>query len=348
MTNIMLAGMSGLIITLLGTPVAIRLFRRRGWGQLIREEGPRAHFEKRGTPTMGGLVILAGAFGGYLLGHIGLGGPSPFHDSGLLAMGTIMALAALGFLDDIIKIRKARSLGLQSRAKFLGQLIIGLTFAVLAVQVVGIGTDLSFFRSTAVDLGLVFYLWVFVMMAASSNGVNLTDGLDGLAVGSAAQVLAAFVVIAFWQFRHQPFYDIAATGSDPFDIAIVAAALFGACAGFLWWNTAPAKIFMGDTGSLMLGGAMAVFAILLNTQLLLVIVGGLYVVETLSVITQVAVFKRTGRRIFLMAPIHHHFELAGWPEFTVIVRFWVLSGLSVAFGIGLFYADFLSKGGNNL
>ena len=186
------------------------------------------------------------------------------------------------------------------------------------------------------------------MMTAASNGVNLTDGLDGLAVGSAAQVLAAFVVIAFWQFRHEGFYEWRATGSDPFDLAIVASGLFGACAGFLWWNTAPAKIFMGDTGSLMLGGAMAVFAILLNTQLLLVVLGGLYVVETLSVIAQVAAFKRSGKRIFLMAPIHHHFELAGWPEFTVIVRFWVLSGLSVAFGIGLFYADFLSKGGQNL
>jgi phospho-N-acetylmuramoyl-pentapeptide-transferase len=175
--------------------------------------------------------------------------------------------------------------------------------------------------------------------------VNLTDGLDGLAVGSAAQVIAGFVVIAFWQFRHPVFYDLSASGTDPFDLALVAAALFGSCAGFLWWNTAPAKIFMGDTGSLMLGGAMAVLAILLNTQLLLVLLGGLYVVETLSVLIQVAVFKRTGNRVFLMAPIHHHFELAGWAEYTVIVRFWVLSGLSVAFGVGLFYADFLSKGG---
>jgi phospho-N-acetylmuramoyl-pentapeptide-transferase len=188
-------------------------------------------------------------------------------------------------------------------------------------------------------------LWASVMIAAGSNGVNLTDGLDGLAVGSAAQVFAAFIVIAFWEFRHPGFYDWRATGSDPFDLAIVAAALAGACAGFLWWNTAPAKIFMGDTGSLMLGGAMAVLAILLNTQLLLIVMGGLYVIEALSVIIQVAVFKRTRKRVFLMAPIHHHFELAGWPEFTVIVRFWVLSGLSVAFGVGLFYADFLGKGG---
>lgn len=345
MTNILIAGIAGLIVTLLGTPLAIKSFRRRGWGQLIREEGPRAHFEKHGTPTMGGLVILVGSVLGYVFGHVGTGGLSPFRDSGVLAVGTIAALALLGFVDDFIKIQKARSLGLQKWAKFCGQVLVAAVFAVIAVQVVGIGTDLSFFRSTALDLGVFFYLWTFLMVAASSNGVNLTDGLDGLAVGSAAQVLAAFVVIAFWQFRHQGFYDIGQTGSDPFDLAIVAAGLFGACAGFLWWNTAPAKIFMGDTGSLMLGGAMAVLAILLNTQLLLAIVGGLYVVETLSVIAQVAVFKRTGKRLFLMAPIHHHFELAGWAEYTVIVRFWVLSGLSVAFGLGLFYADFLSKGG---
>ncbi|MFN2488227.1 MAG: phospho-N-acetylmuramoyl-pentapeptide-transferase [Actinomycetota bacterium] len=344
MINIMVAGLVGLLVTLLGTPVAITRFRARGWGQLIREEGPKAHYEKRGTPTMGGLVIFAGGVLGYVLGHVGRD-LSPFRDSGLLAIGTIAALALLGFIDDFIKIRMSRSLGLQKRAKFLGQLIIAAIFSVVAVEVIGVGTDLSFFRSTAINLGVLFYLWVFLMITASSNGVNLTDGLDGLAVGSVAQVLAAFVVIGFWQFRHQVFYDISKTGSDPFELAIVASALFGACAGFLWWNTAPAKIFMGDTGSLMLGGATAVLAILLNTQLLLIVMGGLYVVETMSVIAQVAAFKRTGKRPFLMAPIHHHFELAGWPEFTVIVRFWVLSSLSVAFGLGLFYADFLSKGG---
>ena len=345
MTNILIAGTVGLVLTLFGTPLAIKSFRRRGWGQLIREEGPKAHFEKRGTPTMGGLVILAGTLCGYALGHFGSGGYTPPNDSGLLAVGTIVALAGLGFLDDMIKIRKSRSLGLQSRAKFLGQVVVAAVFAVIAVHVVHIPTNVSFFRPTALHLGILFYIWVFVMMAASSNGVNLTDGLDGLAVGSAAQVLAAFVVIAFWQFRHGAFYDVSAQTSDPFELALVASSLFGSCAGFLWWNTPPARIFMGDTGSLMLGGSMAVLAVLLNTQLLLLILGGLYVVETLSVIAQVAIFKRSGKRIFLMAPIHQHFELAGWAEITVIVRFWVLSGLSVAFGLGLFYADFLSKGG---
>ena len=345
MTNIMVASIVGLLVTLLGTPVAVRIFRSRGWGQLIREEGPKAHYEKRGTPTMGGLVILAGTIAGFLLGHIGFGGPIEFKDSGVLAMGTLVSLAALGFADDFIKIRMSRSLGLDKRTKFIGQLLIAAVFSVLAVEVVGVGTDLSFLGPTAIDLGVFFYVWCFLMIAASSNAVNLTDGLDGLAVGSGLQVVAAFVVIGFWQTRHPVFYDITATGADPFELAIVSAALFGACTGFLWWNTAPAKIFMGDTGSLMLGGAMAVLAILLDTQLLLIVMGGLYVIETLSVIAQVAVFRRTGRRPFLMAPIHHHFELAGWPEFTVIVRFWVLSGLSVAFGVGLFYADFLSKGG---
>jgi phospho-N-acetylmuramoyl-pentapeptide-transferase len=343
--GIMIAAMVSLAFTMFGTPVAIRRFRGRGWGQLIREEGPKAHYEKRGTPTMGGLVILCGMLLGYALGHIGRDGIVPFRDTGVLAVGTITALGLLGFVDDFIKIRKSRNLGLHSSAKFLGQLAIAAGFGLLAIQVTDIGTDLSFFRSTALDLGIAFYLWAFVMIAASSNGVNLTDGMDGLAVGSSSQVFAAFVVIAFWEFRHPTFYDLRATGSDPFDLAIVAAALFGACAGFLWWNAAPAKIFMGDTGSLMLGGAMAILAILLNTQLLLLVMGGLYVVETLSVIIQVAVFKRSGKRIFLMAPIHHHFELAGWSEFSVIVRFWVLSGLSVAFGLGLFYADFLGKGG---
>ena len=208
MTNIMLAGLVGLVVTLLGTPLAIMRFRTLGWGQLIREEGPKAHYEKRGTPTMGGLVILAGALLGYAIGHIGRGGLSPFRDSGILAMGTIVALALLGFVDDFIKIRKSRSLGLQKRAKVLGQLLIAGVFGALAVRIVGVGTDVSFFRSTALNLGILFYVWVWLMITAASNGVNLTDGLDGLAVGSAAQVWAAFAVIGFWQFRHRTFYDM--------------------------------------------------------------------------------------------------------------------------------------------
>jgi phospho-N-acetylmuramoyl-pentapeptide-transferase len=345
MRAILLSSGLAVVCSLLGTRLAMGWFTRHGLGQPIRDDGPTTHHIKRGTPTMGGLVILAGCVLGYLFGHIGSEGLNEFKDSGLLALFAIIAFAFLGFLDDFIKIRKSRSLGLNGRAKFVGQLLIALVVAFVALEVVGIPSTVSFFRPTLINLGIFFYLWVFVVIAASSNGVNLTDGMDGLAVGSAVPVLASFVIISFWQFRNPVFYDIAVTRSDPFDIGLVAAALFGACAGFLWWNTAPAKIFMGDTGSLMLGGAMAVFAILLNTTLLLILLGGLYVLETLSVLVQVLVFKKTKKRLLLMAPIHHHFELAGWPEYAVIVRFWVLSGMSVAFGIGLFYADFLSKGG---
>lgn len=345
MISILIAGMVGLAVSLFLTPVAVKNFRAWGWGQTIREEGPKAHYEKSGTPTMGGLVILAGTILGYAFGHIGREGLVPFRDSGIVALGATIAFGILGFIDDFIKVRKARNLGLRSRAKFIGQAVIAIVLTYLVTEVVKVGTDVSFFRSTAIDLGIFFYIWVFILVSGSSNGVNLTDGLDGLAVGASAQVLGAFVVIAFWQFRHPGFYDIGKTGSDPFDLAILAAAMFGACAGFLWWNTAPAKIFMGDTGSLMLGGAMATFAILLNTQLLLLLLGGIFAVETLSVVMQVLFYKTLKRRVFLMAPIHHHFEVGGWPEVTVIVRFWILSGLSVAFGLGLFYADFLGKGG---
>jgi phospho-N-acetylmuramoyl-pentapeptide-transferase len=223
-------------------------------------------------------------------------------------------------------------------------------FALVVVNFSHTNTDLSFIRDTALKLGIFFYLWVFVMIAASSNGVNLTDGLDGLASGSAALVLAAYVIIPFWQARHSclPVPTTACYGVNAvvsLDVAIVAAAALGAVTGFLWWNAAPAKIFMGDTGSLAIGGLLAALAVITDTQLLLLILGGLYALETTSVIAQVAAFRLTGRRVFRMAPLHHHFELLGWPEFTVIVRFWILAGLAVAFGLGLFYADFLARGG---
>ena len=213
-------------------------------------------------------------------------------------------------------------------------------FAVLCIHWVGISTQLSFARDLGVDLGgWGWGVWAVLIIIASANAVNLTDGLDGLASGSAAFVAAAFVIIAFWQGRHVAIY-----GVDPdeaIDAAVVAASVLGACAGFLWWNAAPARIFMGDTGSLALGGGLAGLALLTRTQLLLPIMGGLFVLETLSVVIQVISFRGFNRRVFRMAPIHHHFELAGWPEFTVIVRFWLICGLFVAFGLGLFYADFI-------
>jgi len=343
---ILLAAIVSLMVTLGGTPFAIRVFRARGFGQLIREDVGH-HGEKRGTPTMGGLLIIVGVLAGYLAAHVVV----PFRSTGTtgsLVLASMVALGTLGFLDDYFKIRHQRSLGLNKTAKIIGQLVVVVAFALLARHV-GASTRLSFVRQTALNLGPLFVVWVFLIMAGTSNGVNLTDGLDGLAAGSSALVFAAYVVIAFWQFRH-PCGTAAGPGCyrgipDPLDLAIVAAAVLGGCAGFLWWNAAPARIFMGDTGSLALGGALGALAVLTSTELLLVILGGLFVIETTSVVMQVAAFHVLHRRVFKMAPLHHHFELGGWPEFTVIVRFWIIAGLAAALGLGLFYADFLARGG---
>ena len=346
MRSVLLAALIGLTLGLIGTPFAIRMFRRQGFGQLIRDDGPEAHHTKRGTPTMGGAVIIAATVIGYVVAHL-VGGR--FTASGILICFAMVGLGLVGFLDDIIKIRKQRSLGLNKTAKLAGQMAVAVVFAVLALRLADASTSVSFIRDTSLALGAVgFVIWAYVMISATSNGVNLTDGLDGLASGSSVMVFAAYVVIAFWQNANScliPGIDASACYDvrDPLDIAIFSAAGMGACFGFLWWNAAPAKIFMGDTGSLSLGGAFAAIAILSRTELLLVILGGLFVVETLSVIIQVVAFRGFKRRAFNMAPIHHHFELAGWPEFTVIVRFWIVAGLAVAFGLGVFYAEFLSR-----
>jgi phospho-N-acetylmuramoyl-pentapeptide-transferase len=345
--QILIAAMVGLMVTLGGTPFAIRVFRNRGLGQLIRDNVGQ-HQEKRGTPTMGGVLIISGIGAGYLCGHI-LGSFRATGNSGVLVLGVAASLGLVGFMDDYLKVRHQRSLGLNKKAKVLGQLAVAVAFALIARKVYGVSTNLSFVRDTALNLGPLFVLWIFLIMAGTSNGVNLTDGLDGLAAGSGALVFAAYVVIAFWQFRHPC---VAGGGPgcyqgipDPLDLAIVAAAVLGACAGFLWWNAAPARIFMGDTGSLALGGALAAMAVMTSTQLLLVILGGLFVIETTSVLAQIVAYHGFKTRVFRMAPLHHHFELGGWPEFTVIVRFWIIAGLAAALGLGLFYADFLARGG---
>ena len=355
MTSILVAAAVGLLVTLLGTPFAIRLFRAWGWGQRIREawygEGPeshKAHIGKVGTPTMGGVVILIAIGIAYVVARVT---GARFSAGGAAALFAAFGLGTVGFLDDYLKIRKQRSLGLKKSTKIIGQGLVGVGFGLLAVQAAGVSTNLSFIRVTTVELGLFFYIWTFLMLSAASNAVNLTDGLDGLASGSSALVLAAYVFMAFWLDRHSchvpnhgpACYEIA--GRTALDLAIVAAGALGAVAGFLWWNAAPARIFMGDTGSLALGGLAGALAILTDTQLLLVILGGLWVLETTSVIAQIVSFRMFNRRLFRMAPVHHHFELVGWPEFTVIVRFWIVAGLSVAFGLGLFYADFLARGG---
>jgi phospho-N-acetylmuramoyl-pentapeptide-transferase len=264
-------------------------------------------------------------------------------------------LGFVGFLDDFLKIRNQRSLGLRSRAKMAGQALVAVVFAVLALQFADVNgltpasTAISFTRDTALVLGpALFVVWAYLMVAAASNGVNLTDGLDGLATGAAGITFAAYAIIGVWQFG-QACERVESTGCyqvrDPLDLAIVAAALTGACVGFLWWNTSPAKIFMGDTGSLALGGAMAGLAIMSRTELLLLLLGLLFVIITLSVILQVGSFKLRGKRVFRMAPLQHHFELLGWAEVTIVVRFWIVAALGTAGGLALFYAEWLTGTG---
>ena len=328
MNAILIAAAAGLLVTLLGTPVAIRLFRLWRWGQVIREDGPRGHMEKMGTPTMGGIVIIGATAVAYAVSRPVI---TTVTAAGLALLALMAGLGLVGAIDDYLKIRRRRSLGLNKTAKFLGQTAVAVGFGLVAVHFAHVHTELSFIRPSRVALGVAFYAWVVIMVTAASNAVNLTDGLDGLASGSGALVFAAYVIIAFWEFRHScglPLPGPACYGIGPavaIDAAVVAAGALGATAGFLWWNAAPAKIFMGDTGALALGG--------------------LYAMVTTSVIVQVVAFRLFHRRVFRMAPIHHHFELVGWPEFTVIVRFWILAGLAVAFGLGLFYADFLARGG---
>jgi phospho-N-acetylmuramoyl-pentapeptide-transferase len=361
--TILFAAVVSLLFTILFTPLVVRYFRRRGFGQEIRSDGPQQHLVKRGTPTMGGVVIVASTVLGYTAAHVSIainGGGGP-NASGVLLLMLMVGLGLVGFVDDLIKIRKQRSLGLRARAKFTGQLIVAVGFGVLSLQfrnhlgLTPASTHLSNVRDIgAIGLGSVgFLVLAYVIIAATSNAVNLTDGLDGLAAGACAMVYGAFTLITFLQFRNPCGTDPVGgcyNVRDPLDIALVAASAMAACFGFLWWNASPAQIFMGDTGSMALGGLMAGLAILARTELLLVVLGGLFAAITLSSIMQTGWFKftrrrtGTGRRVFRMAPLHHHFELGGWEEVTIIVRFWIMAGLAVAFGMGLFYADFIGHG----
>ncbi|MGH2679667.1 MAG: phospho-N-acetylmuramoyl-pentapeptide-transferase [Actinomycetota bacterium] len=356
MISILVAGAVALAVTLLGTPVAIRTFRVLGWGQRIREDGPHTHFEKVGTPTMGGIVMLGALVVAYLATRFTLAAGVKFTPTGLALILAAAGFGLVGFVDDYLKVRRQRSLGLSKAQKFIGTAVVSALFAVVVSQFsgdTGTATSLSFVRPTGLEFGIFFSVWVFVILTSSSHAMNLTDGLDGLAAGSTILVFAGYLFIAFWQFRHTCDELTGQAGAACYEVdllamqdtAIIAAAMMGAAAGFLWWNAAPARIFMGDTGSLALGGLLGALAITTNTQLLLIILGGLYVIETMSVIIQVISFRGFGRRLFRMSPIHHHFELAGWPEFTVIVRFWIIAGLCVAVGLGVFYADFITRGG---
>lgn len=353
MINILLAGGLSMVFTLVGTPLLIRYLTEKRYGQFIREDGPDSHQVKRGTPTMGGLVIVAAVAFAYFLSHLILWNPPTL--SGLLLIALTVAMGGLGFLDDWAKISKERSLGLTPRGKLIGQFLIGGLFgwAVLHFP----GTRGATPGSNAISLlrdiswlalpTVVAVLFIAFLVAAWSNSTNLTDGLDGLLAGSATVVFAAYTLIAIWQFNQWCGRTSTAGPRcylvrDPYDLGVVAIALTAACFGFLWWNAKPAKIFMGDTGSLALGAAFAGLSVMTRTELLAVIIGLLYVLESGSVTLQVSYFKLTrGKRIFKMTPIHHHFELKGWQEVTVVIRFWIICGLFVALGIGLFYAEWV-------
>ncbi len=355
MRAILLAGGLSLLFTLVGTRYAIIVLAKRGYGQLIRDDGPTTHHTKRGTPTMGGLVIVLASVLAYFIATFVTGNtPSA---SALLLIFLFVGLGTVGFLDDYIKISRQRSLGLRSRAKFIGQTFVALVFGWLALSPwledyryqTPAGHAISFIRDpknvTIPVIVLVLFIWLLI--AGASNAVNLTDGLDGLAAGASVMTFGAYTIVNIWQNNQwcgrtigQPkCYEV----RDPLDLAVVAAAITGACFGFLWWNASPAKIFMGDTGSLALGGALAGFAVLTRTEFLLALLGGLFVIQTLSVILQVGYFKATkGKRLFRMAPLHHHFEMLGWEEITVVIRFWLIAGIFVAAGLGVFYAEWVA------
>ncbi len=349
MKTIIVTGAVSLLLALFGTPLAIRLLSRQGYGQPIRVEGPKAHETKRGTPTMGGIVIVLASLVGYVAGHLVTRDAMTI--SGGLILLLMTGLGLVGFIDDFIKIYRQTSLGLRSGAKLAGQAVVGAVFAVEVLQhqngydITPADAHLSFLRDFGPAIGVLpFVIWVVILISGLSNAVNLTDGLDGLATGATIAVLAAYVLIGIWQERNDCTNFISPqcySVRDPLDIAVVASAVLGACFGFLWWNAPKAKIFMGDTGSLALGGVLAGLAVCTKTQLLLLILGGLFVIVTASVMLQVTSYKLTHRRVFKMAPLQHHFELMGWPETTIVIRFWMVSGLCVALGLALFYAEWL-------
>lgn len=360
MIAVLLAACIALVLTLVGTPLFIRVLVKRGYGQFVRDDGPASHATKRGTPTMGGVVILSSAVVAYFFAHL-FTSSSPT-SSGLLVLWLAVGLGVVGLLDDYIKVSKQRSLGLRPAGKLIGQGFVGVSFAVLALLFPNehgrtpASPKISFLRDIdALDLAfwgtavgmVLFVVWANLIITAASNAVNLTDGLDGLASGAAAVVFAGYVIITSWQsIQNCDLMTTARAGCyivrDPRDLAIVAAAMGAACIGFLWWNASPAKIFMGDTGSLGIGGAIGGLAMMSRTELLLVVLGGLFVIITLSVIIQVTSFKLTGKRVFRMAPLQHHFELKGWGEVTIVIRFWIVALIGVVIAVALFYAEWVS------
>ena len=355
------SGAIALVLSLFLTPLFIRFQRKRGLGQFIRQDGPESHHVKRGTPQMGGLVIIGSTLIAWMVANLLTQDHRP-NISSVLVIFLMCGLGLVGFLDDALKISRERSLGLRARYKILGQAIVGITFGVLALQfpdkhgVTPASSAVSFLRDTSIDLAyfgpaiglILFILWANFLITAWSNAVNLTDGLDGLATGAAVIFFGAYVLVCLWQLQQKcGFTDNVAQCyevRDPRDLAILCSAIAGACLGFLWWNASPAKIFMGDSGSLALGGAIAGVTLMTRTELLGVIIGGLFVIVVASSVIQIGYFKISGgKRVFKMAPLHHHFELLGWGEVTIVTRFWIIAGLAAGLGMAIFYQEFVSQ-----
>jgi phospho-N-acetylmuramoyl-pentapeptide-transferase len=330
MASVLVAALVAMIIAILGGPAFINFLRRNEVGQQIREEGPEHHREKQGTPTMGGLLIVLAATLAFL----------PLSDYTLPALtifGTTLACAGIGFLDDYLKLHHKRSLGLRGRWKIL--LLIGITAAV-GYAAHHQQLSHSVFVPVAdwnVPLGPFWYVLLFLIIGGAVNGVNLTDGLDGLAAGTSIIALATFTAMAVTIYIRSGPPRI----GNRLDVAFIGAALIGAAVGFLWFNAFPAEVFMGDTGAMALGGAMAAMAIMLKVELLMLFVGGIFAIVALSVMLQVLSFKWWGRRIFLMAPLQHHFEMKAWSETKIMVRFWIVTAIFCAAGFALFYKYYL-------
>ena len=318
--EIVMAGSASLLICMFLGPRFIDYLRLKEFGQQIREEGPAGHHGKAGTPTMGGIAIFLSILVPFLI-------LSDYRAASIAVLGTALAMAALGFADDIIKLRKRRSLGVSGRTKLLVQALTAIALWLVVTEPVGLNDTLRLqMFDASVSLGYAYPVLIFLVLAGATNGVNLTDGLDGLAAGCCAIVFLTYTVITF------------ITPGDH-DLALVSASLVGGCVGFLWFNSFPASVFMGDTGSLGLGGAIAALAVMTKTELLLILIGGIFVIEALSVAIQVIAFQRFRRRVFLMAPIHHHFELAGWSETKIILRFWIVAAICAAIGFTLYQAS---------
>jgi phospho-N-acetylmuramoyl-pentapeptide-transferase len=356
MQSILLAVALGLGLSALGTPFLINALVRHGIGSQPRVDGVQAHLKKRGTPTLGGAMVLAAATVAYALAHMSYGEQRfAFHApsaAGLIALGTMWTLGAVGAWDDLVSATRSRSLGLSPTAKTIcqGVVSIGLTIAVL--RWAHMQPHVSWAGEILLRLPVpLFAVWVFVLVWVFSNGVNIVDGTDGLATGSSSFALFVYLVIGFWEFRHAAVYGHL---HGVLDTTILTAAVLGACVGFLWWNAPPARIILGDAGAMALGGLLVSLALVSQTQLLLPVVGALFVADYASSLIQIAFFKLTkrvwphpnggGRRVFAMAPVHHHFEMKGWPEITVTIRFWLIAGLLGSFGLALFYMHFLKTG----